>query len=50
MKNRRFRQIRFHDLRPSCATLMRHKGVKIAHIQKWLGHSPLSTPKKMYAL
>ncbi len=31
--------IRFHDLRHSCATLLRHEGVPMEDISKWLGHS-----------
>jgi len=49
LKNRRFRHIRFHDLRHSCATLMRHEGIKMEDIQKWLGHSQLATTEKIYA-
>ena len=41
--------IRFHDLRHSCATLLRHGGVKMEDIQKWLGHSQLATTEKIYA-
>ena len=42
-------EIRFHDLRHSCATLMRHEGVKLEDIQKWLGHSQLATTERIYA-
>lgn len=43
------RKIRFHDLRHSCATLLRHEGVPMEDIQKWLGHSEITTTEKIYA-
>ena len=49
LKRKSFRHIRFHDLRHSCATLMRHEGIKMEDIQKWLGHSQLATTEKIYA-
>lgn len=49
IKSKKLRHIRFHDLRHSCATLMRHNGVKLEDIQKWLGHSQISTTEKIYA-
>ena len=49
LKTHRFRHIRFHDLRHSCATLMRHEGIKMEDIQRWLGHSQLATTEKIYA-
>lgn len=49
IKEQQLRHIRFHDLRHSCATLMRHEGVKLEDIQKWLGHSQLATTEKIYA-
>lgn len=33
------RQIRFHDLRHSCATILLHLGYSMKDIQTWLGHS-----------
>lgn len=33
------RQIRFHDLRHSCATIMLYLGYTLKDIQTWLGHS-----------
>lgn len=41
--------IRFHDLRHSCATLLRHQGVKMEEISKWLGHSNTQTTEQVYA-
>jgi integrase len=43
------RKIRFHDLRHSCATLLRHEGVPMENIQKWLGHSNIQTTEGIYA-
>lgn len=43
------RRIRFHDLRHSCATLLRHQGVKMEEISKWLGHSSTQTTEQIYA-
>lgn len=43
------RRIRFHDLRHSCATLLRHQGVRMEDISKWLGHSNLLTTEQVYA-
>ncbi|WP_281180246.1 tyrosine-type recombinase/integrase [Nocardia acidivorans] len=33
------RDVRLHDARHSCATLMHMKGVPIAGIAAWLGHA-----------
>lgn len=43
------RKIRFHDLRLSCATLLRHNGARMEDIQRWLGHSTIGTTEKIYA-
>lgn len=37
------REIRFHDLRHSCATLLLKKGISLREIQDWLGHSSSKT-------
>jgi len=47
--NPKFRKIRFHDLRHSCATLLRREGVPMEDIQKWLGHSDITTTERLYA-
>ena len=41
--------IRFHDLRHSCAALQRRKGVELADISEWLGHSNVLVTQKIYA-
>ena len=43
------RQIRFHDLRHSCASLLLANGVPMKQIQEWLGHSDFSTTANIYA-
>ena len=43
------RQMRFHDLRHSCASLLLANGVPLKHIQEWLGHSDFSTTANIYA-
>ena len=44
-----FRHIRFHDLRHSCASLLRYEGVPMEDIQRWLGHSSIVTTESVYA-
>ena len=48
LKNNGLREIRFHDLRHSCATLLVKKGISLREIQDWLGHSSSKT-KERYA-
>lgn len=43
------RQIRFHDLRHSCASLMLANGAPMKMIQDWLGHSDMSTTANIYS-
>lgn len=43
------REIRFHDLRHSCASLLLSLGVPMKQIQEWLGHSDISTTSNIYA-
>lgn len=49
LRENSLRHIRFHDLRHSCATLLRHEGVPMEEIQKWLGHSTILTTEQIYA-
>ena len=41
--------IRFHDLRHSCATLMIHNGSPMNSVSEWVGHSETTTTMKFYA-
>ena len=43
------REIRFHDLRHSCASMLLANGVQMKQIQEWLGHSDFSTTANIYA-
>ena len=48
-KAKGMRQIRYHDLRHSCASLLLANGVPMKQIQEWLGHSDFSTTANIYA-
>ena len=43
------REIRFHDLRHSCASLLLSRGDAMKEIQEWLGHSNISTTADIYS-
>ena len=43
------REIRFHDLRHSCASLLLAKGAAMKEIQDRLGHSDISTTADNYS-
>ena len=49
VKAKGMRQIRYHDLRHSCASLLLANGVPMKQIQEWLGHSDFSTTANIYA-
>ena len=42
-------EIRFHDLRHSCASVLLAQGVPMKQIQEWLGHSDMSTTANIYS-
>jgi integrase len=42
------RQIRLHDARHTCATLMHLQGVPIALVAAWLGHADVSFTMRTY--
>lgn len=46
LKDNNFKEIRLHDLRHSCATLLLRNGVPMSEIQKWLGHSSIRTTER----
>lgn len=43
------REIRLHDLRHTCASLLIQKRTPLIEVQQWLGHSTLSTTADLYA-
>lgn len=52
IKDNGMRNIRFHDLRHTCASLLLNKGkgkVTMKDIQEWLGHSDYKTTANIYA-
>jgi len=48
LKKNNLRQIRFHDLRHTCASLLLANGVSMKEIQEWLGHSDYGTTANTY--
>ena len=46
LRNSDLREIRFHDLRHNCATLLVKKGISLREIQDWLGHSISKTTER----
>ena len=49
LKKRKLRQIRFHDLRHTCASILLKNGANMKEIQAWLGHSTYNTTADIYA-
>ena len=49
LKAKGMRQIRYHDLRHSSASLLLANGVPMKQIKEWLGHSAFSTTANIYA-
>ena len=49
LKKHKLKQIRFHDLRHSCASLLVAQGVSMKLIQEWLGHSDMATTANIYS-
>ncbi|WP_342415504.1 tyrosine-type recombinase/integrase [Paenibacillus sp. FSL R10-2782] len=45
----KFRRIRYHDLRHSCASLLLANGVGMKEVQEWLGHSDYATTANIYS-
>lgn len=43
IKSKGLRQIRFHDLRHSCATILFNNNVQQRDVKDWLGHSSIAT-------
>lgn len=42
------KEVRFHDLRHTCATFLYQMGIPMKDIQNWLGHSSISTTMNIY--
>ena len=49
LKKNNLRNIRFHDTRHSCASLLLRSGVSMKEIQQYLGHSDYGTTANIYA-
>ena len=49
LRDNGLKQIRFHDLRHSCASLLLANGVPMNMIQDWLGHSDMGTTANIYS-
>jgi len=53
LRRNELREIRFHDLRHTCASLLlnkgKHEGITLKDIQVWLGHSDFSTTANTYS-
>lgn len=47
-KDAKVKQIRIHDFRHSCASLLINKGASISLVSKYLGHSKISTTLNTY--
>ena len=41
--------MRLHDLRHTCASVILAQGVPMKQIQEWLGHSDMSTTANIYS-
>lgn len=48
-KKHNLKDIRFHDLRHSCASLLLATGIHMKQIQEWLGHADFSTTANIYS-
>ncbi|MBP3337075.1 MAG: site-specific integrase [Clostridia bacterium] len=53
VENNGLKDVRFHDLRHTCASLLlnhgKHKGISMKDIQVWLGHSDFATTANIYS-
>lgn len=48
LKKSGFEHMRFHDLRHSCASILRDNGWSLKQIQEWLRHSDIETTGNIY--
>lgn len=49
LRDNGLREIRLHDLRHTCASLLIQNRVPLIEVQQWLGHSTLETTADLYA-
>ena len=49
LRANKMKEIRFHDLRHSCASLLLRLGFSMKEIQEWLGHADFSTTANIYS-
>lgn len=49
LRKNNLREITFHELRHTCASLLLKSGVSMKDIQAWLGHSNYNTTANIYA-
>ena len=49
LRKNKLRDIRFHELRHSCESLLLAKGIPMKMIQDWLGHSDMATTANIYS-
>ena len=49
LRDNSLREIRLHDLRHTCASLLIQNRVPLIEVQQWLGHSTLETTADLYA-
>ena len=49
IEKHKFKKMRFHDLRHSCASLLLANGISMKQIQEWLGHSTYNVTANFYS-
>ncbi|MGM9607080.1 MAG: tyrosine-type recombinase/integrase [Oscillospiraceae bacterium] len=49
LRDHNLREIRLHDLRHTCASILIQNRVPLIEVQQWLGHSTLETTADLYA-
>lgn len=48
IRKNKLKEIRFHDLRHLCASLLFQCGIPLKEMQEWLGHSDIGTTANIY--